>query len=310
MEWRGPGFRGVAGSGGSGLDSFESDSDYEDHFNVASVRMVEQRQIRHVANYRIVTTLKNKEQLEADAKEIHSVLGTGRFSGSTTVVCAVFEVKGGYLYVATVNDAMMAPNLRKRAEALGYTLIYGIQTHAEGNLLLYEHKHDKDARLLAFGCDKASCPECEDLLRNLSVAGLDITPRPHKADGSRAFTSKFYFRSRLRKPKGAQGPFVERVRGFIHCNYGEDGRKLPHTAEEEDSLEKEDFPEEEVLPEEESPEFMIIGIVGMKDGKIFYQCVNEDGVPCIFSNDELKKYYAMEYLDYLESLLKKNQSAE
>ncbi len=230
MDWRGPGFGSAAGSGKGELESFDSDSDYEDHFNVASVRMTDRRQTRHVTNGqgKIVGTLKDKAQLEKDAKAIHDVLGKGHFSGSTTVVCAVFEVKGGYLYVATVNDALMAPKLRPKAEALGYSLIYGVRSHAEANMILYARKHDKDARLLAFGCDKASCPECEDLMRRYLPEGLDITPKPHKADGSRAFTPNYYFESKLTSPKGDQGPFVQDMRGFIHRNYGEDGSKLPH----------------------------------------------------------------------------------
>ncbi len=212
------------------LESFDSASDHEDHFNVASMRMEGRKKVRHVANEpgKIVGTFKNRAMLQVDAKAIHDVLGKGHFSGSTTVVCAVFEVKGGYLYVATVNDALMAPSLRSKAEELDYSVIYGVKSHAEANMILYEHKHLKDARLLAFGCDKASCPECEDLMRRYLPEGLDITPKPHKADGSRAFTPNYYFESKLTSPKGDQGPFVQDMRGFIHRNYGEDGSKLPH----------------------------------------------------------------------------------
>lgn len=86
------------------LESFLSESDQEDHMNVSSVRMEGRSAIRHVSNDEgsVVGTDKSREELEGDAKAIHGTLGGRPFSGSTTVVCAVLAVKGGFLHIAMI----------------------------------------------------------------------------------------------------------------------------------------------------------------------------------------------------------------
>lgn len=207
------------------LESFCSESDIEDNYNVASESVVERRSIRHVSNEegRIVSKAKIRGELVKDARYIHSILKGKKFSGNTTVVCAVLKLKNGFLHIAMVNDALMMRKMRIRAEKLGYTIIRGIQTHAEANMILYAHKHRKDARLIAFGCDKDTCPKCAEILNECSTAKLEFTERSPNKDGAKKYSRTYYFKSSSKKPKG-NGSFVRQIRRIINRNYDEGGR--------------------------------------------------------------------------------------
>lgn len=159
-----------------------------------------------------------------DARAIHGILADKPFSGNTTVVCAVLAVKRGFLHVAMVNHALMTPKMREKAQELGYTVIRGIQTHAEANMILYVHKHIKDARLIAFGCDKDACPECAALLRECLKEELEFPTRPLLADGTEDFSPKYRFRSTSSNPVGV-GLFVARMQGVIDRDYEEGERR-------------------------------------------------------------------------------------
>ncbi len=207
------------------LDSFCSESDTEDNFNVASVSLHRRKSTRHVSNKagRTVPAAYPRKKLIDDAKAIHDVLGNRKFSGNTTVVCAVLKVKNGFLHIAMINKALMCPAMRVKAAELKYTVIRGIQTHAEANLILYAHKHEEDARIIALGCDKDTCPQCAQLLREFLPAGLKFPERPLKADGKEKYSDTYHFESTSAKPKGI-GPFVTEMESVIGQNYDEKGK--------------------------------------------------------------------------------------
>lgn len=258
------------------LESFLSESDQEDHMNVSSVRMEGRSAIRHVSNDEgsVVGTAKSREELEGDAKAIHGTLGGRPFSGSTTVVCAVLAVKGGFLHIAMINNTLMMPEMREKARELGYTVIRGIKSHAEANMILYAHKHKEDARLIAFGCDKDTCPECAKLLDECFPGDLKYTTRPLLADGTEDFSPKYHFRSTSKKPVGI-GPFVARMQSVIDRDY-EDGARRDTTSAE------------------------VIGC--MKDsGGIVYTIREEDGTIQQVPSDVARIKYQREVLRLLET---------
>lgn len=211
------------------LESFFSESDTDDHYNVSTARRDGGRATRHVSNDEgsVVSKPKSRRDLVYDAKEIHRILDDKPFGGNTTVVCALLSVKRGFLHVAMVNNPLMKPEMRKKAQELGYTVIKGIQSHAEANMILYAHKHKKDARLIAFGCDKDTCPECAALLRECLTEYLEFPTRPLLADGTKAFSPKYYFRSTSKNPVGV-GPFVARMQSVIDRDYEEGERRVSH----------------------------------------------------------------------------------
>lgn len=214
------------------LESFFSESDQEDHMNVSSVRMEGRRAIRHVSNEEgsFAGTAKSREELVDDARAIHEIVDGKPFGGNTTVVCAVLAVKGGFLHIAMTNNTLMMPEMREKARELGYTVIRGIKSHAEANMILYADKHRKDARLIAFGCDKDTCPECAKLLRECLPEDLEFPTRPLLADGTEDFSPKYHFRSTSKKPVGV-GPFVARMQSMIDRDYEDGARRDTASAE-------------------------------------------------------------------------------
>lgn len=259
------------------LESFCSDDDMEDHHNISTVRMDGRRATRHVSNdaSRIVRPAKRRKDLVDDAKAIHRVLDGRPFSGNTTVVCAVFQVKGSFLHIAMVNDTLMTPTMRERAQELGYTILRGIKTHAEANMILYAHKHQKDARLIAFGCDKDTCPECAKLLRECTAENLEYPTRPLLADGTEDFSPTYYFRSASKNPVGV-GPFVARMQSVIDRDY-EAGKRRDTTSIE------------------------IIGCTKSSQGEIVYIVRKKSGAIQHVPSQLAKMKYQKEVLAYLES---------
>lgn len=204
------------------LEDFISEDDDNDHYNVATTSGDARKEICHISTEHIVAKAKTREELREDASGIWSIQGRVSFSENTTVVCAVFRTKGGYLHIVTVNDPRVPPKLRVEAEKRGYVALRGAKTHAEANLLLYTNKHSENARLMAFGCDKDSCPQCEELLHECGPAGLDFPVRRPKKNGEKRYCSTYYFRGARKNLRG-EGKFVRRIRGILSKNY-EDGR--------------------------------------------------------------------------------------
>lgn len=262
------------------LESFFSESDTDDHCNISTVRKNgRDKAIRHVSNDEgsVVGNAKSREELVDDARAIHDILGDKPFSGNTTVVCAVLAVKRGFLHVAMVNHALMTPKMREKAQEFGYTVIRGIQTHAEANMILYAHKHNKDARLIAFGCDKDTCPECAALLRECLTEDLEFPTRPLLADGTEDFSPKYHFRSTSTNPVGV-GPFVARMQSVIDRDY-EDGERRNTTSIE------------------------VIGCTKNSQGEVSYIVKEVSGEIRYVPSKLAREKYLKEIFEYLESRL-------
>lgn len=200
-------------------DSFYSQSDSEDNFNVASVKMTGRKPERHVSEPGpVAEEARLNEKLVSDARKILAALPNKRSRRATTVVCAAFRMKDGIRHYAMINGTLMGPKMRKRAGELGYIIIRGATTHAEANLILYANKHRGNARLISFGCDKKTCPQCEILLNKFFRKELSFPSRGIKKDGGRQWTDKYNFRGGYRKGRG-DGQFVRRMRDCINSNY-------------------------------------------------------------------------------------------
>lgn len=168
----------------------------------------------------------------------------------------------------------MMPEMREKARELGYTVIRGIKSHAEANMILYAHKHKEDARLIAFGCDKDTCPECAKLLHECLPEDLEFPTRPLLADGTEDFSPKYHFRSTSKKPVGI-GPFVARMQSVIDRDY-EDGARRDTTSAE------------------------VIGCM-KNSGGIVYTIREEDGTIQQVPSDVAKIKYQREVLRFLET---------
>lgn len=165
------------------LDDFDSDSD-SDFEGIKSARIDGLKKIDkryHVTNRAPRKPKKTTNDLEKDASAIHSAAGG---DNRLTVVCAQFITsQGDYLYITTVNKKLMPPKGRTKAEGLGYSVIYGTKTHAEGNLIIYAEKHKNDLIYKGHGCDKGACGQCVALLTHEYGNEVDY--------GNRGKTGKF-----------------------------------------------------------------------------------------------------------------------
>lgn len=170
---------------------------------------------------------RDQQELDGDATEAHKTLGDCA-QGRKTTATAKFQIKskGGlerYLYVAAANSRNMPSASRAALIKKGYHPIVGVTTHAEANLLLYAIKHKANARLLAFGCDKDSCPQCVSLLKRL-------VPRVVRrervlANGKKKYSANYKFQ--LIKRQNLKDPIFQRLLRHIKKHYSEDGKLKP-----------------------------------------------------------------------------------
>ncbi|MCG8340629.1 MAG: hypothetical protein MI674_05175 [Cytophagales bacterium] len=112
--------------------------------------------------------------LASDAVAIHSVLEEdSRSYGATTILCVALlqkedndNGKDSIKKFAFSNSQLMGPNLRDKANQLGYHIIHAQQSHAEGVLLQFLQERPLGyTHLVSMGCSRLHCVECDVLLK-------------------------------------------------------------------------------------------------------------------------------------------------
>ncbi|MCB9233324.1 MAG: DUF4157 domain-containing protein [Bacteroidia bacterium] len=202
----------------SDLETFLSESD-DDFQDINTIKIVGRRKIdktRHVSNNAQRHQFISTHQLEADATTIH-LAGGG--DSRLTIVCVQFKTRrGDYIRVAVANDKTMPLKARQKAEEIGYSVIQGIKTHGETNLVIYARKHYKDLRYAGHGCDKGACRQCEENL--LDEFGEDVDY------GSKGKTGKYsgtYYLEGINKIKSTS---LNNLQRNVKFNYDKKGKLL------------------------------------------------------------------------------------
>jgi hypothetical protein len=127
------------------------------------------RLVKRVNNY---VYQDKRPNLTQDATTIHHVIPAkapdgkaNRSFGATTIITAIFlDGDGKYRkYCFTNLDRTVSTDLQEMANSLGYHMVVAPKGHAEGEMIQYSHTY-KDRRLVAIGCDKPHCHECNYLM--------------------------------------------------------------------------------------------------------------------------------------------------
>lgn len=125
--------------------------------------------------YSAIVDMSNKQvlcnKLTLDAFLI-SESGVADRPGSITCLCVALRDKSEHVkkFVFHNGENLLALNMRKKAEELGYDVIQTEQSHTEGQLiqfLLYRHRKMPGfyTHLLGMGCSRSHCMECDSLLK-------------------------------------------------------------------------------------------------------------------------------------------------
>ena len=129
------------------------------------------------------------EKLAKDATEIWNAIPNEKSRKNATVICAALRDTDGFVRLFTVwnKNSVLCPAAREKAYKLGYHVIRAQQSHAEGQLLQFLSKRaDVYTHLVAMGCDKDHCIECDWMMKNhlcpgyLSISGNEVGSRKPK----------------------------------------------------------------------------------------------------------------------------------
>lgn len=206
------------------MDDFASEDDSAEIF---TTQYGKGNKGKHSSQSNFSNQNRSQQKLDNDATEAHKALDDCA-QGRKTTATAKFQIKSRdglkqYLYVAAANSRNMPRASRAALIKKGYHPIVGVTTHAEANLLLYALKHIANARLLAFGCDKESCPQCVSLLKRLVPR---VTRRERAlVNGKKKYSNNYKFQ--LIKRQNIKNPIFQRLLGHITKHYSEDGKLKP-----------------------------------------------------------------------------------
>lgn len=198
-------------------DSFasEDDDEFSDVYSMkATTSLLRTSQntsnsLKHAAS--LTDDRKDKTTLKKDADAIFAMLKKGPAQSGTTVVCANFVDKNGKnLNLAMTNGVLPPLALRQEMVRRGYSFLHGIKTHAETNLVMYALKHKKNLTLKAFGCDKETCPQCDEILKAVKL------PLTYSTRKNENFSKKYHF-----SPK--KGRYMEALEAIIRKHYDKEG---------------------------------------------------------------------------------------
>ena len=210
--------------GSEELEDFDSEDNSADIF---TIQYGTGNQGKHSSQSGASFKNKSQKELDCDATNAHNELDVCA-RGRKTTATAKFQIKSKngrkrYLYVAAANSRNMPRSSRDFLIHKKYHPIVGATTHAEANILLYALKHIKDARLLAFGCDKDSCPQCVSLLKHL-------VPRVKRKERTLVGGRKKYspnYKFNLIKRQNRTNHIFQRLLVHISKHYSKDGKLKP-----------------------------------------------------------------------------------
>jgi hypothetical protein len=152
-----------------------------------------------------------RNELEKHAETIHG----GKEDRKTVTTSLMFEPDTGWFKkFAHVNTPNMPPEMRKRAEGLGYHVIKAEQAHAELQKIQYDKAREPVYEHESMAVDKAHCFECVWVMEK--AYGGDLDTQTKKSD---RISEKFYFPEPLREILGMEAPPTRDERGNLKSGY-------------------------------------------------------------------------------------------
>lgn len=159
------------------------------------------------------------QKLAEHAQQIHAELSE-RSSAATTILCVALKSSdNGIKKIVFCNSTLMTLSLRAKAEQeLGYHVFQAEQAHAEGEFLQFlwaRRKKNEYTHLVAMGCSRLHCAECNALLELVLGKGYtEISAAINQEDGvvsgAQAVDTKKYTNYYI--PSGLQ-KFIEALTG-------------------------------------------------------------------------------------------------